>query len=79
MEQLLVGICEDDKEERVRLLDMVTEAAEKVKVEAFGSAEELLESYYPGKYDLIILDSCHGRRKARPYPQAGLFRRKACL
>lgn len=56
MEQLLVGICEDDKEERVRLLDMVAEAAEKVKAEAFGSAEELLESYYPGKYDLIILD-----------------------
>ncbi len=56
MEQLMVGICEDNREERVRLLDMVTEAAEKVTVEAFSSAEEFLKSYYPGKYDLIILD-----------------------
>ncbi|MGN0362395.1 MAG: LytR/AlgR family response regulator transcription factor [Bilifractor sp.] len=56
MEQLRVGICEDDKESRVRLLGMVTESADKVTAEAFESAEELLDHFYPGKFDLLILD-----------------------
>lgn len=56
METLHVGICEDDKQERIRLLEMVTSSVEKVTVEAFESAEELLDAFYPGKFDLVILD-----------------------
>ena len=56
MEQLRVGICEDDKDASVRILSMVTDSSERVTVEAFESAEALLDNFYPGKFDLLILD-----------------------
>jgi len=56
MERLQVGICEDDSQERERLLTMVNASAERVEAETFGSAEELLAAFYPGKFDLLILD-----------------------
>lgn len=61
MEQLRVGICEDDKESRIRLLGMVTDSAEKVTAEAFESAEDLLDHFFPGKFDLLILDIYLGK------------------
>lgn len=61
MEQLRVGICEDDKDARVKILSMVTESMERVTVEAFESAEELLDNFYPGKFDLLILDIYMGK------------------
>lgn len=56
MEKLQIAICEDNREERVRLLRMITESSEESAVEAFESAEALLAAFYPGKYDLIIFD-----------------------
>ena len=56
MERLQVGICEDDSQERERLLTRVNASAERVEAETFGSAEELLAAFYPGKFDLLILD-----------------------
>ena len=56
MEQLRIGICEDNKESRIRLLNMVTDSAEKITAEAFESAEDLLDHFFPGKFDLLILD-----------------------
>ena len=61
MEQLRVGICEDDKKSRIRLLGMVTDSAEKVTAEAFESAEDLLDHFFPGKFDLLILDIYLGK------------------
>ena len=56
MERLRAAVCEDDRGERERLVQMVSESAPDVTVEAFGSAEELLDAYYPGKFDVILLD-----------------------
>ncbi len=56
MERLKIGICEDNHEERLRLLGMVTEAAKSASVEVYESAERLLGVFYPGKFDLLILD-----------------------
>lgn len=56
MEKLQIAICEDNKEERVRLLGLVSNSYSELSVEAFESAEDLLASFYPGKYDLIIFD-----------------------
>ena len=56
MERLKIGICEDNREERIRLLGMLTESAQDVSVEAYENAEDLLKAFYPGRYDLLILD-----------------------
>lgn len=56
MEKLQIGICEDNKDERVRLLRLVSDSYAELSVEAFESAEDLLAAFYPGKYDLIIFD-----------------------
>lgn len=56
MEKLHIGICEDNKEERVRLLRLVSDSYAELSAEAFENAEDLLAAFYPGKYDLIIFD-----------------------
>jgi len=56
LERLKIGICEDNRDERIRLLGMLTESADDVSVEAYENAEDLLKAFYPGRYDLLILD-----------------------
>lgn len=56
MEKLQIGICEDNTKEREKLLAMVAESSVEAAVEEFESAEDLLDAFYPGKYDLIIFD-----------------------
>lgn len=46
LEKLQIGICEDDKEERVRLLRLVSDSYSELSVEAFESAEDLLAAFY---------------------------------
>lgn len=56
MERLQIAVCEDNKEERARLLRMILAVSDLAVVEAFESAEDLLKAFYPQKYDLIIFD-----------------------
>ena len=45
MEKLQIGICEDNKDERVRLLRLVSDSYAELSVEAFESAEDLLAAF----------------------------------
>ena len=56
MEKLQIAICEDNREERLRLLEMIMQSPEESDVAAFESAEDLLKAFYPGRYDLILFD-----------------------
>ncbi|MCH4038429.1 MAG: hypothetical protein LKE79_00175 [Lachnospiraceae bacterium] len=58
MERLQVGICEDDSQERERLLTMVNASAERVEAETFGSAEELLAAFYDSS-GIPVGEKCH--------------------
>ena len=56
MEQLRIGICEDNREDRLRLIGLIRQEPGCHALEEAGSAEEMLRTYYPGKYDLLLLD-----------------------
>ena len=56
MEQLRIGICEDNREDRLRLIGRIRQEPGCHALEEAGSAEEMLRTYYPGKYDLLLLD-----------------------
>lgn len=56
MEQIRIGIYEDNQDDRIRLMQMLTDSGEDVVLVAGESGEELLRSFYPGKFDLLFLD-----------------------
>lgn len=56
MEELKLALCEDDKEEMERLMDLVQAAAVPVRVTAFENGEAFLADYRPGRFDMVFMD-----------------------
>lgn len=56
MEQLHIGICEDEERYRAQLLQIITDSSYDVTLEVHTNAEDLLSSFYPGKFDLLFMD-----------------------
>lgn len=56
MEELKLALCEDDKEEMERLMDLAQAAAVPVRVTAFESGEAFLADYRPGRFDMVFMD-----------------------
>lgn len=55
MEELKLALCEDDKEEMERLMDLA-QAAVPVRVTAFENGEAFLANYRPGRFDMVFMD-----------------------
>ncbi len=56
MESLRLAICDDLPEEREKLLALLEQAPIATNCTQFGSSEELLEAFRPGKFDLLLMD-----------------------
>lgn len=56
MEPIRVAICDDLPGERDTLLDLLDRSPVETKSTLFGSSEELLEAFRPGKFDLLLMD-----------------------
>ena len=56
MEPLNLAICDDLPEEREALLALLEQAPIATNCTQFGSSEELLEAFRPGKFDLLLMD-----------------------
>ena len=56
MEELKLALCEDDKEEMERLMDLAQAAAVPVRVTAFENGEAFLADYRPGRFDMVFMD-----------------------
>lgn len=56
MEPLNLAICDDLPEERKALLALLEQAPIATNCTQFGSSEELLEAFRPGKFDLLLID-----------------------
>lgn len=56
MEPLRLAICDDLPEEREKLLALLEQAPIATNCTQFGSSEELLEAFRPGKFDLLLMD-----------------------
>lgn len=53
---LRIAVCEDQPEDRVRLLRLIHEEGDGTEIDVFDCAEDLLLSYVPGRYHLLFLD-----------------------
>lgn len=53
---LRVAVCDDDSMERAVLQKHIMECGVPAACTLFASAEELLEEYYAGRFDLVIMD-----------------------
>ena len=56
MEPIRVAICDDLPGERDTLLDLLNRSPVETKSTLFGSGEELLGAFRPGKFDLLLMD-----------------------
>ena len=56
MEPLNLAVCDDLPEEREKLLALLEQAPIATNCTQFGSSEELLEAFRPGKFDLLLMD-----------------------
>ena len=56
MAALRVAVCEDQEEERERLLAMLAACSVENVPTAFASGEELLAEYRPDQFDLLLMD-----------------------
>lgn len=56
MEELQVALCEDDKEELERLMQLLGNVPVPVRATAFGSGEAFLEDYQPKRFDMVFMD-----------------------
>ena len=56
MEPLNLAICDDLPKEREALLALLEQAPIATNCTQFGSSEELLEAFRPGKFDLLLMD-----------------------
>lgn len=55
-ELLKIVICEDEIDQRERLLKLLNESSVKNTYSVFSNGEELLADFEQGKYDLILMD-----------------------
>ena len=56
MEPLNLAVCDDLPEEREALLALLEQAPIATICTQFGSSEDLLEMFCPGKFDLLLMD-----------------------
>ena len=56
MEPLCIAICDDQTEEREKLLLLVEQAPIQTESALFASSEDLLEAFKPGIFDLLLMD-----------------------
>lgn len=56
MEELQIALCEDDKEELERLLQLLRKGPVPVRATAFDSGEAFLQDYRPGQFDMVLMD-----------------------
>ena len=56
MELLTIAICDDLPEEREKLLSLLEQSSIPAACTQFGSSEELLKAFHPGKFDLLLMD-----------------------
>ncbi len=56
MEKLVIGLCEDEEAERYILLARLEGCEIPCEVHAFSDGEGLLDSFYTGRYDLLLVD-----------------------
>lgn len=56
MEQLRIGVYEDNARERLGLVEMITKSGIPVSLVSGESGEELLAAFRPGRFDLLFLD-----------------------
>lgn len=56
MEPLTIAVCDDLPEEREKLLSLLEQSPVPTTCTQFGSSEELLEVFLPGKFDLLLMD-----------------------
>lgn len=56
MNTISIAICEDNEEEYRRLTDILQFSEPPCSAEWFRDGDELLRTYYPGKYDLLLMD-----------------------
>ena len=56
MEPLTLAICDDLPEEREKLLRLLELSPIPAVCAQFGSSEELLSAFRPGKFDLLLMD-----------------------
>lgn len=56
MKPLLIAICDDRKAEYDKLLPLINDAGISCKHDYFKDGRSFLDDFYPGKYDLILMD-----------------------
>ena len=56
MEPLCIAICDDQTEEREKLLLLVEQAPIQTESALFASSEDLLEAFKPGIFDFLLMD-----------------------
>lgn len=56
MEELHLGICEDDSNDLNHLLSLLSTEKIEINIKTFSSAEELLNEYKTGDFDLLLMD-----------------------
>ncbi|MCR5089598.1 MAG: LytTR family DNA-binding domain-containing protein [Oscillospiraceae bacterium] len=56
MQKLRIGICEDDQAEQTILLARLENCGIPCETRVFYDGSGLLEDYYPGRYDLLLID-----------------------
>ncbi len=56
MDELLVALCEDDDAERERMTMTLGECPLPCRVDCYADGESFTSAFYPGRYDLILLD-----------------------
>ena len=73
---LNIAICEDEWTEYQALRHLLDECGQKAEPDYFGEGSALLNSFYPGKYDLqgrryipalLPCSACHGGPKDSRY------------
>ena len=55
-EPLHIAVCEDSSEERLRLCHRIAGCDPDTDCACFSDGEHFLQSYWPGRYDLIFMD-----------------------
>lgn len=60
MESLLVAVCEDNPDEYQELLSILECSGIPVSCERFADGAGFLNGFFPGKYDLVLMDGLGG-------------------
>ena len=61
MESLQIAVCEDNPDEYQELLSILECAGIPVSCERFADGADFLNGFFPGKYDLVLMDGLSTR------------------